>query len=291
MAITSGDGGSAVPAPTDSGVCSISPSDLVGYTGNALNRIKDLEDRVAELEAKIVQANQLSDLSQQVGWVGGVEYMGVGGWTQTEYRTLIPPQGWTLAGSGIIPNLGPGMQLVYTDTNGNIFSADDFTAGGAPDYLLYDGLYTINESRNIATLFNTFALNVEGTTSGEIVAQVSKAGLYLVNVHGSFHRTSGTAPATTVFSGLSSIIVSPTPNAQLTVHTDIQTINSVVSQVIEPGGGTQLANADLSRVVKVGANETIRAGVSCIAFPEANMPANMKTNEAVVSITRLGSYV
>jgi hypothetical protein len=266
----------------------LTPTDEKLVIDNLIGRIQNLETAVMQLLTANVKANQLSDLSQQVGWVGGVEYMGVAGWTQTEYGTLIPPQGWTLAGSGIIPNLGPGMQLVYTDADGNIFSADDFT--GAPDYLYYDGLYTINESRNITTTFNTFALNVEGTTEGEIVAEVSKSGLYLVNVHGSFHRTSGTAPASTVFSGLSSITVSPTGNAQLTYHTSIQTINSVVGEIIHPGGGTQLANADLARVVKVGAGETIRAGVSCIAYPDANMPANMKTGEAAVSIVRLGSY-
>jgi len=123
MPMTPGDsgGGSSAPPSTNNGVCSISPSDLVGYTGDALNRIKDLEQRVAELEAKIVQANQLSDLSQQVGWVGGIEYMGVSGWTQTEYGTLIPPPGMTLSSLGItIPNVGTPQQLVIMDTSGNL---------------------------------------------------------------------------------------------------------------------------------------------------------------------------
>src|ERR1043165_9887846 len=97
-------GGAPIPStytsgisPTDTGVGSISPSDLVGYTGNLINQVRDLQQRVAELEAKITQANQLSDFSQQVGWVGGITYMGTSGWKQTEYGTLIPPPGVTLS--------------------------------------------------------------------------------------------------------------------------------------------------------------------------------------------------
>ena len=33
------DRGTPAPAPTDSGICAISPSDLVGYTGNLINRV------------------------------------------------------------------------------------------------------------------------------------------------------------------------------------------------------------------------------------------------------------
>ena len=110
----SGGGGSS----TDTGVCAISPSDLVGYTGNALNRIKDLEQRVAELEAAIVQVNQLSDMSQQVGWVGNVIYMGVEGWTQTEYGTLIPPPGVSFSSLGFTLSDGNTYPFVVMDENG-----------------------------------------------------------------------------------------------------------------------------------------------------------------------------
>jgi hypothetical protein len=103
---------------TDSGVCAISPSDLVGYTGNALNRIKDLEQRVAELEAANVEVNQLSDLSQQIGWVGGITYMGIPGWTQTEYGTLIPPAGVSLSSLGFTMSDGNQYPFVVMDENG-----------------------------------------------------------------------------------------------------------------------------------------------------------------------------
>jgi hypothetical protein len=119
----------SVPAPTDSGVCAISPSDLVGYVGNLINRVKDLEQKVAELQAGNVEVNQLSDLSQQVGWVGGITYAGVSGWTQTEYGTLIPPPGFSLVGSQFTLSDGNQYTGVSVDENGVIQFG--FTATGA----------------------------------------------------------------------------------------------------------------------------------------------------------------
>jgi hypothetical protein len=192
MTQTYEDGGGGSTSTTDTGVCSITPSDLVGYTGSALNRIKDLEQRVAELEAKIVQANQLSDLAQQVGWVGGIEYMGVGGWTQTEYGTLIPPEGWTLAGSGIIPNLGPGMQLVYTDAEGNIISASDLVSGGAMDnYAFYQA--DSQEANQISSGVDFIIVDPPSPASDPSMSvrfQVSEPGLYLVTASGDWNMSS-----------------------------------------------------------------------------------------------------
>jgi hypothetical protein len=102
---------------TDSGVCAISPSDLVGYTGNLINRVKELEQRVAELEAANVEVNQLSDLSQQVGWAS-VTYLGQAGWKQTEYGTLIPPAGWSFLGAGMTLSDGNTYQGVFYDEDG-----------------------------------------------------------------------------------------------------------------------------------------------------------------------------
>jgi hypothetical protein len=39
-----------------------------------------------------------ADLSAS-GWVSNVEYMGVSGWTQTEYGTLVPPPGVSMCAS------------------------------------------------------------------------------------------------------------------------------------------------------------------------------------------------
>ena len=106
------------PAPTDGGICAISPSDLVGATGNLINRVEQLEQRIAELEAANVEANQLSDLSQQVGWVDGITYMGIEGWTQTEYGTLIPPPGFTFLGNGLTLSDGNTYSAVVMDEDG-----------------------------------------------------------------------------------------------------------------------------------------------------------------------------
>lgn len=129
MAGSAGGGsGPTIPPPTDSGVCAISPSDLVGSVGNLINVVKELQQDVAELKAQNVEVNQLSDLSQNVGWVGGIEYMGVPGWTQTEYGSLIPPPGVSLSSLGIFPPTipgGAGQQLVIYDEDGNlVFGAD-----------------------------------------------------------------------------------------------------------------------------------------------------------------------
>ncbi len=131
---TTSDTRNSTTNTADSGVCAISPSDLVGYTGNALNRIKDLEQRVTELEAANVQVNQLSDLSQQVGWVGGVEYMGTAGWTQTEYGTLIPPAGVSFSSLGFTLSDGNTYPFVVMDENGVLqygFTATGGVGGAA----------------------------------------------------------------------------------------------------------------------------------------------------------------
>ena len=136
MAIVNEGGGGG--SSTDTGVCAISPSDLVGYTGNALNRIKSLEQRVAELEAAIIQVNQLSDLSQQVGWVGNVEYMGTTGWTQTEYGTLIPPPGVSFSTLGFLLSDGNTYPFVVMDENGVLQYG--FTNTGAVEGALISGI-------------------------------------------------------------------------------------------------------------------------------------------------------
>lgn len=193
MPVGSGPG-PGTPPPTDAGVCAISPSDLVGFVGNALSRIKELEQRVAELEAANVEANQLSDLATQVGWVGGVTYMGIEGWTQTEYGTLIPPPGVTLSTLGIIPPTIPGstsgVQFQITDANGlAVFGADvlgqlfgtyvDIWNGTASPEQDYCDVVRAPGFGHNHTNLRGMSL-VLATTSGQakIYVQVSRAGLY-----------------------------------------------------------------------------------------------------------------
>lgn len=92
--------GGPANAGTAGSICAITPSDSVAVLNNFLKRIEELETAVMQLLTANVTAGELSEISQQVGWVGNVTYMGVPGWTQTEYGTLIPPPGFTLSSNG-----------------------------------------------------------------------------------------------------------------------------------------------------------------------------------------------
>src|SRR3990170_2607955 len=187
MAIVNESGGGS---STDTGVCAISPSDLVGYTGNALNRIKDLEQRVAELEAAIVQVNQLSDLSQQVGWVGNVEYMGTTGWTQTEYGTLIPPPGVSFSTLGFTLSDGNTYPFVVMDSDGVLqygFTATGGVSGAASPVQDYISLNTASGSpgNNVSFGGQTASRGTALTWAvgtPDIINIVAK-GVYLVDIN------------------------------------------------------------------------------------------------------------
>ena len=188
MAIVN-EGGGGGGSSTDTGVCAISPSDLVSYTGNGLNRIKSLEQRVAELEAAIVQVNQLSDLSQQVGWVGNVIYMGVEGWTQTEYGTLIPPPGVSFSSLGFTLSDGNTYPFVVMDENGvlqygftNTGGVGGALSGSVSDYIVLD-----DSSAARPPAFTTVAsLGTALSCIGDNVISISAAGLYMITFHCSF---------------------------------------------------------------------------------------------------------
>lgn len=165
------------------GICSVNPGDLVMMIDNLVDRLLKAEQEIAELKAANQAVNQLSDLGQQVGWVGGVTYMGVSGWTQTEYGTLIPPPGVSLSSLGItIPNIGQAVQMVVMDANGNpVFGADllgqlfgsqvtawNNAAGALMDYAYYYG--GSSSSRGITI----------STSATQIAFTVSQDGLYLI---------------------------------------------------------------------------------------------------------------
>jgi hypothetical protein len=169
---------------TDSGVCAISPSDLVGYTGNALNRIKDLEQRVAELEAANVEVNQLSDLSQQIGWVGGITYMGVPGWTQTSYGTLIPPAGVSLSSLGFTMSDGNQYPFVVMDENGVLqfgFDTSGNVSGASSPSKSYISLNTPTATPGGSiTWGGTSVLSTDGIFSfnGTTTVTITQTGVY-----------------------------------------------------------------------------------------------------------------
>lgn len=182
-------------------VCAPNPQDTVAIIDNILTRMKSLEDAVTQIATYITRANQLSDIAQQVGWVDGVEYMGVGGWTQTEYGTLIPPPGITLSSLGItIPNVGTPQQLVIMDADGNLVwgaGTDGALSGSAAGIGQLD--YGILEYANVGGILNNDSRNVTvspNIASSQVTMTVANAGLWLVTVQGG--KANGVTPMSQV---------------------------------------------------------------------------------------------
>lgn len=200
MSLTQNDGGGAfVPSGTAGSMCAISPSDQVGIIDNLLTRIEKLEFALSQVLGANLHANTLGDLSSQVGWVYGVEYMGIPGWIQTEYGTLIPPAGFTLSGSGIqLFNSCTGefedYQAVVMDENGVLqFGAtragnlcgekvqqwNEASVGSLADYAISKYRYNTSPTRYNSSRGITISTQVP---SGDGVASftVTQAGVYLV---------------------------------------------------------------------------------------------------------------
>ena len=76
-------------------LCNVSPFDQSGTIDNLIDRIEALETAVAILAGSDVSVEQLSDVSESLGWINDVTYLGTEGWTQTPSGTLIPPPGWS----------------------------------------------------------------------------------------------------------------------------------------------------------------------------------------------------
>lgn len=187
--------------------CSISPSDNVGIIENFLHRIEELEKVVSQLSASNILANQLSDLSQQIGWVGGITYMGIEGWTQTEYGTLIPPAGvslsslsnWydSLTNNPCNPydsdgNLRQELHLSVYDSDGNLnfgtgcggqlvgTKVDEWdTAAASTGPMDYCDVNYQPPSGNYQTIRGGFTVTASPSTSNGLWrVQVTNAGLY-----------------------------------------------------------------------------------------------------------------
>jgi hypothetical protein len=175
--------------------CRISPADEVGIIENLLERIRKLETEVARMKSGDIQVNQLSDLSQQVGWVGGVTYLGTEGWTRTEAGTLIPPPGWSLSGAGLLMSDGTPYQGVVMDENGVLqfgWMTDGTlggakveqwdagaTPGGALDYARVE--YNAGQVGGAAD-YSTFrgpSMTLNTLSDTQLIVNITQAGLYV----------------------------------------------------------------------------------------------------------------
>lgn len=201
MAETPYDGGGGLTmGGTASSMCAISPSDLVGTIGNLISRIEDLEFALSQVLGANLHANTLGDISSQVGWVYNVEYMGIPGWIQTEYGTLIPPAGFTLSGSGIqMWNACTGefedYQAVVMDSDGvlqwgasaagNLCGAkveewNGAALGGTLDYYIAAPAGHGSGSRGITLTSSTVTTSGGHIKSASYTLTVSRAGVYSI---------------------------------------------------------------------------------------------------------------
>jgi hypothetical protein len=196
MAESNGTGG--YTSGTASSICAISPSDLVGTIDNLISRIEKLESTLMQVLGANLHAETLSELSQQVGWVYGVEYMGIEGWIQTEYGTLIPPPGFTIASGGLTLSDGSTYQAVVMDENGVLqFGFGETTSDGTFNAVtgasVTGSSYLIAQpTTNTLTSFRPTLSTVHSAGTGIAVVdsgfttnkiELNEAGLYSVDVN------------------------------------------------------------------------------------------------------------
>lgn len=194
--ITQGEGGSGSALA----LCTVNPADLKAVIDNIYSRLEALEGQISQIASQDINANQLSDIAENVGWVYGVTYLGVPGWTQTSAGTLIPPTGFTLSSLGLVMSDGSPYQAVTMDSDGALqfgFDSDGQVAGTLPtnwntgtptaldyarwEYNNYNGSVTDVRGSSISLSSSSTSPNVE------FVASVS-AGLYYASVHGNIWK-------------------------------------------------------------------------------------------------------
>jgi len=210
--INDGGGGSTMQ------MCSTSPFDQQSQIDNLIDRVEELERIISEVLGVNIHADQLSDISQQVGWVYGITFMGTPGWIQTASGSLIPPPGFSLMGpdGGMLLADGNYYYGASVDSDGALqfgFTASGGVAGALADtwntaaanseqdyaratymyFLGYTGWYTESRGATIGT-------KSTGSSTGEINITVTEAGLYHVSA-GFAARVSGTVDGDPVIRG------------------------------------------------------------------------------------------
>ena len=111
-------GGGTAPGTSAGGVCWTGGADESATILSLTERVTQLEEKMAQMFGADWETAELSNGTSQLGWITGVTYMGVPGWTQTEYGTLIPPAGFSLSTVGFTMSDGSTWPAVVMDENG-----------------------------------------------------------------------------------------------------------------------------------------------------------------------------
>lgn len=202
MSMTPGDGGGSTIPGTAGSICTISPKDTETVLNNLISRIEKLEFNLSQILGANLHTEQLSNLSSQVGWVYNVEYMGVPGWIQTEYGTLIPPAGFTLLGNGFTLSDGNTYNAVLMDSDGVLqygFTDDGqitgSMAGSTNNFAVLsstlDPVYSyqsgnLTETIKFSKTYDPSGLVNVGTDSDDYFFSVNRGGWYLLGIKAVF---------------------------------------------------------------------------------------------------------
>jgi hypothetical protein len=300
-------------APTAAGgVCWSGGADEAGEIESLKERVAKLEQALQYVLGQDISADKLSDISQNAGWIYGVEYMGVEGWTKTASGTLIPPAGFSLSGSGLFKMYDfctgeeQDYQGVSVDEDGVIqfgFKPNgqvcgekvdqwDAAASGIPDYYKFyisnAGINDQAEGSGITAGVNSYSVGA-GVYSGSVQFTISREGLYLVQQSATFIFSGGTSPSTLLATqGILSAGTNAVPTKWYTERNDIQWLNSIYANTFQDPTG-DLLHMNMSEVFLLDTtNNKISSSMTAFALPGANLPADIHFLRVNVSVVRLG---
>jgi hypothetical protein len=293
------------------GVCWSGGADEAGEIESLKERVAKLEQALQYVLGQDVSAGQLSDISQNAGWIYGIEYMGVEGWTKTSAGTLIPPAGFSLSGSGLFKmyDFCTGEQQDYQGVsvdedgviqfgfkpNGQVCGekVDQWDASGTPDYYKFHisntGLADQNASNGITAGVNSYSVGA-GVYSGSVELTLSQEGIYLVN-HSATWIFSGGVPLNTLLVAKGELRggTNAIPTHFMTRRNDIQGGRTLATQTfLDPVGDTLHMNQSETFLME-GSNNKITSLMQAYALAGASLPADIHFLRVNVSVVRLGS--
>jgi hypothetical protein len=299
------------PTTSAGGLCVIGGADESAQIQSLTERVAKLEQALAYVLGQDISASQLSDISQNAGWITGVTYMGQPGWTRTPSGTLIPPAGFSLSGSGLFNmyDYCTGETVPYqgvsVDENGVIQfgfkpngevcgeKVDQWDGGGAPDFYRYaisfSGSYDQNSGRGITFGSNGYSCGA-GVYSGSAEFTISQAGLYLAQHSATWIFSGGTA-ANTILATQAYLRAGTNgiPTKWQTERNDIQWVKTLVGQTFQDQTG-DLLHMNQSEVFMLDlTNNKIQTHMSAYALPGANLPGDIHFLKVNLSVVRLGS--